>query len=153
MDRINISEFKLIGLKLSKKTTNENGQSSVDCGNLWKKFETENLVEIIPNKLGDEVYAVYFDYEGDDTNPFSYFIGCRVTKDAAIPEGMDALLIPSNDYYKINAKGKMTGYITDAWKRIWSSGIHRTYKYDFEVYDERSKDWNAAEMEIFVSTT
>jgi predicted transcriptional regulator YdeE len=66
---------------------------------------------------------------------------------------MDSLLIPAESYFQVTAKGKMTGCITDAWKRIWSSGINRTYQYDFEVYDERSKDWNNAEMEIFVSTT
>jgi predicted transcriptional regulator YdeE len=76
MNRINISEFKLIGLQLDKKTSNEGGQSGIDCGNLWQKFEKENFAELIPNKLGDEIYAVYFDYEGDDTKPFSYFIGC-----------------------------------------------------------------------------
>jgi len=153
MDRINILEFKLIGLKLDKKTTNEGGQSSIDCGSLWQKFETGNFIKIIPNKLGDEIYAVYFEYEGDDTKPFSYFIGCKVEIDAEIPQGMDSLLIPSGNYYKETAKGKMTGCITDAWKRIWSSETNRTYKYDFEVYDERSKDWSNAEIEIFVSGT
>ncbi|MCO6176388.1 GyrI-like domain-containing protein [Flavobacterium sp. NRK F10] len=153
MYRTTISEFKLIGLKLDKKTTNEGGQSSIDCGNLWQKFETENFVEIIPNKLGEEIYSVYFDYEGDDTKPFSYFIGCKVAIDTEIPNGMDSLLIPSDNYFKVTAKGKMTGCITDAWKRIWSSEINRTYKYDFEVYDERSKDWSNAEMDIFISTT
>ena len=153
MNRINISEFKLIGLQLDKKTTNEGGQSGIDCGNLWQKFEKENFAELIPNKLGDEIYAVYFDYEGDNTKPFSYFIGCQVKIDAEVPKGMDSLLIPAENYYQVTAKGKMTGCITDAWKRIWSSGINRTYQYDFEVYDERSKDWNNAEMEIFVSTT
>lgn len=153
MNRTNISEFKLVGLKLDKKTTNKGNQSSIDCGNLWQKFETENFVEIITDKLGDEIYSVYFDYEGDDNKHFSYFIGCKVSIDTEEPEGMDSLIIPSEDYYKVTAKGKMTGCITDAWKRIWSSGINRTYKYDFEVYDERSKDWSNAEMEIFVSTT
>lgn len=153
MDWTNISEFKLIGLKLHKKTTNEGGQSSIDCGNLWQKFETENFIEIIPNKLGEEIYSVYFDYEGVGTKSFSYFIGCNVAIDTVVPKGMDSLFIPSENYFKVTAKGKMTGCITDAWKRIWSSGINRTYKYDFEVYDERSKDWSNAEIEIFVSTT
>ena len=153
MTRTNISEFKLIGIKLGKKTTNEGGQSSIDCGNLWQKFEKENFIEIIPNKLGEEIYSVYFEYEGDDTSPFSYFIGCKVSIDTETPKDMDSLLIPSDNYFKLTVQGKMTGCVTNAWKRISSLGIIRTYKYDFEVYDERSKDWNNAEMEIFVSTT
>ncbi|MDD2793448.1 MAG: GyrI-like domain-containing protein [Sediminibacterium sp.] len=152
MYKRNLAEFKLIGLKLANKTTNEGGQSSVDCGNLWQRFELEKLAELIPGKLSNEIYSVYFDYEGDDTKPFTYFIGCKVKKDTEVPKGMHSLLIPSDNYYNVTASGKMTGCITDAWKRIWNSGINRTYHYDFEVYDERSKDWNNAEVEIFVST-
>ncbi|HJV20216.1 MAG TPA: GyrI-like domain-containing protein [Sediminibacterium sp.] len=151
MYKTNIAKFKLIGLKLNKKTTNEGGQSGIDCGNLWQKFELEKFAELIPNKLSDEIYAVYFNYEGDDTKPFSYFIGCKVEIDTEAPKGLYSLIIPSGNYYHVTAKGKMTGCITDAWKHIWSSGINRTYQYDFEVYDERSKDWNNAEVEIFVS--
>ena len=29
--------------------------------------------------------------------------------------------------------------------------IPRAYHADFEVYDERSKDWNQAEVDIFIS--
>ena len=75
MDKTRESEFKLIGIKLDNKTTNEGRQSSIDCGNLWQKFETENFAERIQNKLSEEVYAVYFAYEGDYTKSFSYFIG------------------------------------------------------------------------------
>lgn len=86
MDITKKSEFKLIGLKLDHKTTNKGGQSSIDCGNLWQRFEIENFVERIPNKLGDEIYAVYFDYEGDNTEPFSYFIGCKVKQILMFPK-------------------------------------------------------------------
>jgi predicted transcriptional regulator YdeE len=78
MDKIKKDEFKLIGLKLNNKTTNENGQSGIDCGSLWQTFEIENFAERIQDKLSDEIYAVYYDYEGDHTKPFSYFIGCKV---------------------------------------------------------------------------
>jgi len=152
MDKIKKPEFKLIGLKLDNKTTNEGGQSSIDCGNLWQKFEKENFVERIPDKLGDQVYAVYFDYEGDNTKPFSYFIGCKVKMDTDIPTGMDNLIIPAGSFTKVIAKGKMPDCVANSWKDIWSSKTDRAYKYDFEVYDERSKDWSKAEVEIFVSS-
>lgn len=43
MEKIEKTKFKLIGLKLDHKTTNEGGQSGIDCGNLWQKFEKENF--------------------------------------------------------------------------------------------------------------
>ena len=151
MNKEKKNEHKLIGLKLDKKTTNEGGQSSIDCGSLWQKFETGNFIEIISGKLGDEIYAVYFDYEGDDTKPFSYFIGCKVEIDAETPHGMDSLVIPAGNYSKVIAAGKMPDCINNSWKEIWSSDIARTYQFDFEIYDERSKDWDNAEVDVYIS--
>lgn len=151
MNKIEINEFKLVGLALKNKTTNENGQSNIDCGNLWKKFETGNYADEIQGKLSDEIFAVYHNYEGDYTKPFSYFIGCKVNADAEIPTGMDALIIPGNKYQKFIAKGKMPGCIADSWKKILNSEVSRAYQSDFEVYGERSKDWNNAEVDIFIS--
>ena len=91
MNKLELEEIKLIGLSLPTKTTNEMGKSSIDCGNLWQKFEKENYADKIPNKLSDEIVAVYHQYEGDYTRPFSYFIGCKVDADAKIPEGLDSL--------------------------------------------------------------
>ena len=34
-------DFKLVGLRLKGKTTNQNNQSSKDCGDLWQKFEKD----------------------------------------------------------------------------------------------------------------
>lgn len=143
--------FKLIGLRLHGKTTNQNNQSSKDCGNLWQKFETDNVFELIPEKLSNEVYAVYFDYEKDETAPFSYFIGCKVNANAMAPEGLEELLIPAQEYQKFTAKGVMTGCITTTWQEIWKSDLNRKFGFDFEVYDERSQDWNDAEVDIYVS--
>jgi predicted transcriptional regulator YdeE len=152
MQKTKIGEFILIGLKLGKKTTNEGGQSSIDCGNLWQKFEKGNSKERISNRVGDEIYAVYFDYEGDYTKPFSYFVGCKVKANTNVPAGMTSLTVSEDEYTKLVAKGKMPGCVANTWKEIWQSSIERKYKYDFEIYGEKSKDWNNAEVEIFVSS-
>ncbi|MFA6469314.1 MAG: GyrI-like domain-containing protein [Bacteroidota bacterium] len=144
--------FKLVGLKLNGKTTNQNNQSSKDCGALWQKFEADKIFDRIPEKLSDEIYAVYFDYEMDETTPFSYFIGCKVDKNSETPNELEELMIPAQKYCKVTAKGIMTGCIADAWKEIWSSDIQRTFGFDFEVYGERSRDWSNAEVDIYIST-
>lgn len=146
-------KFKLVGLQLKGKTTNQNNQSSEDCGNLWQKFETEKIFDRIPEKLSNVIYAVYFDYEKDETNPFSYFIGCKVANDAEAPQELSELKIPTQKYLKFTAKGVMTGCITDTWKKIWDSDLNREFRFDFEVYDERSQDWNDAEVDVFISVT
>jgi len=143
--------FTLIGLRLSGKTSNEDGRSGRDCGRLWQEFEQREIAKRIPNKLSDAVYAVYFDYEGDHTAPFAYFIGCKVHPDAPVPEGLQSLHVPEQDYSKIVARGRMPSCVAEAWRAIWQSDSDRAYGYDFEVYDERSRDWSDAEVDVFVS--
>ena len=151
MDTKEMKEIHLIGISLPGKTTNEQGQSAIDCGNLWQKFLTEGYATRIPAKLSDEMLAVYYDYEGDHTKPFAYFIGCKVASGATPPEGMIRLTIPSGDYRLFIAKGRMPDCIADCWKAIWESDINRAYSYDFEVYGEKSKDWNDAEVDVYIS--
>jgi predicted transcriptional regulator YdeE len=152
MAKIELQKIKLTGISLKNKTTNRNGQSNIDCGSLWQKFETGKYADKIPGKLNDEILAVYHDYDGDYTQPFSYFIGCRVKTQAEVPEGMDYLVIPGGSYKKFTAKGKIPDCIVNTWKEIWSSDMLRAYQFDFEIYDERSKDWNNAEVSIFISS-
>ena len=152
MKKTGLEEFKLIGIALGKKTTNENGQAGIDCGNMWQKFEKGDYANKIPDKISDEVFAVYHAYEGDYTKPYSYFIGCKVKSETEVPEGMDSLLIAAATYQQMTAKGKIPDCIISAWQTIWSSpDINRAYQADFEIYDSRSKDWTNAEVEIFLS--
>lgn len=151
MEKINREELLLIGLQLNQKTSNRGGLSGKDYGDLWQKFELENYAEKITQKLSDEIYAVYHDYDTDDTDTFAYFIGCRVNANETIPEGMSQLIIPATTCYRVTAKGKMTACVTEAWQSIKDAELSRTYQYDYEVYDERSKDWSDAELDIYVS--
>lgn len=151
MNKIEIAAFKLIGLGLKIKTTNEDSQSNTDCGNLWQRFEKEQYADRIEDKLSNELFAVYHSYDGDHTKPFSYFIGCKVKIDAKVPEGMDSLIIADGKYQLFRSSGKIPDCIINTWKEIWNSNLQRTYKTDFEVYGEKSKDWSNAEIEIFLS--
>ncbi len=152
MDHISIDTFTLAGIRLPGKTTNSNEQSSRDCGALWQRFEQEKIANKIAGKLDNAVRAVYFDYDGDHTQPFSYFIGCRVDPKAVQPDGLEKLTIPSGTYKKIVARGKMPYCIMNAWREIWSKDDSvRGYAFDFEVYDQRSYDWSNAEVDILLS--
>src|SRR4029078_11678261 len=104
MNEFVLEEVRLIGLSLKTKTTNENAQSAIDCGNLWQEFDKGNYAYRIPGRLSDEVLAVYYNYEGDYTKPFSYFIGCKVNMDAEVPAGLQSLVIPKGTYQKIIAR-------------------------------------------------
>lgn len=151
MEKITKPGFKLVGIQLERKTTNANGQANLDCGILWQRFEKEQIPTKIPGAMHKEVYAVYFDYDGDHTAPFAYFIGCKVAPDTEVPDGLQSITIPDQEYFKFVAKGKMPDCIGVVWKEIWESDLPRRYGYDFEVYDERSSDWENAQVDVFIS--
>ena len=151
MKKENIKSFKLVGIKLNNKTTNLNGQSNKDCGALWKKFEEEKIFERISDKLENNCYAVYYDYGGNEQDNFAYFIGCKVPMTTKTPEGLCELIVPKGSYQKQTAKGQLPQCIAEAWQNIWKSSIERNFNYDFEVYDERSHNWENGEVDIYLS--
>ena len=141
----------LIGIALPKKTTNENQQSAMDIGAFWQTFIKENIAGKIPGRSGDDIYAVYYDYEGDYTKPFAYFIGVPVGRDTTVPAGMTKLDIPTGNYRHFIAKGKMPDCMIDAWGEIWNAGISRSYTADYEVYGSKAGDPENAEVDIFIA--
>jgi predicted transcriptional regulator YdeE len=151
MKTIEMEDIQLIGLSLKTKTTNLNGRSSIDCGKLWTEFNEVNSINLISGRTSDEILAVYYQYEGENKETFAYFIGCKVKGGTEIPNGMQRLILPRGNYQKLAVKGTMPSCLHDAWKQIWDGATPRTYQMDFEVYDERSKDWNAAEVDIYLS--
>jgi predicted transcriptional regulator YdeE len=152
MEYLTAGGFRLIGLQLDRKTFNEGGQSGRDCGSLWQQFESGDFHLKIPGKVSNEICAVYFDYEGDHTRPYSYFIGCQVNSSAEVPEGMSTIVIPEGNYTRLIAHGQMPDCVAGKWREIWDSAIERQYTYDFEVYGEKSKDWSNATVEVFISS-
>lgn len=151
MNRIQFPDFTLAGLQLEQPTTNANGQSMKDCGRLWERFVKESIASKITEKFSDTIYAVYFNYSGDHNKPYYYFIGCQVPEDTKPSDEISILHVPGGRYKKITTKGKIPDCITKAWINIWNSNIPRAYIVDFEVYDERSLEFENAEVDIFLS--
>ena len=143
--------FKLIGLKLNKKTFNSNNQAAIDCGALWQQFISEGIADKIEDKVDNNIYAMYFDYDGDHTQRYSFFIGCKVADDHETPAGLHTIQIPAQQYTRVTAKGKMPDCVVTAWGDIWKSDINRAYGFDFELYNELSTDWENAEVAIYLS--
>ena len=132
---ISKDEIKIIGIEL--KTTNENGQAVKDIPKFWQKFYSENLKNQIPNKIDEEIFGLYIDYEKDFTKPYSFIIGCKVSSLDKIPQNMVSKTIPASKYEVFTVKGKFPDELLKTWQYIWSSDLKRTYTGDFEVYGKR----------------
>jgi predicted transcriptional regulator YdeE len=150
MNNQTIEKFNVIGI--SVRTTNENGQSGKDIGELWNKFMMDKVLEQIPNKMEGSVYCIYTDYESDYTKPYTTIIGCKVKDLNTIPNGMIGRTIESGNYSKHTAKGNnLQEMIVQAWMKIWNSDLRRSYTADFEVYGEKAYKQEGAEVDIFVA--
>lgn len=150
MSTTTIKPFAIIGL--SVRTTNENEQAAKDISELWNKFLSEDIISKIPNKISQDIYSVYTEYEKDHTKPYTTILGCKVENIDLVPEGMTGKLFRGGNYTTFTAKGKITeGVVYKAWKEIWEADIARAYTADFEVYGEKAQNPDNAEIDILVA--
>ena len=150
MQKVKIEAFHVIGITV--RTTNENGQSAQDIGQLWEKFMTEKIADKIPNKLDQNVLSIYTNYQGDHTAPYDTILGCRVSTIDQIPEGMIAQSFEGGNYGKFTAKGDLTkGLIYGTWTEIWEQNLDRVFTADFEIYGEKAHDPQNAEVDVMVA--
>lgn len=145
-----IKPFSVIGICV--RTTNENGQATKHIPALWGKFINEGTLEKIPGKIDNTIYCIYTDYEKDHTKSYTTILGCKVQNLDNIPNEMVGKNVDEASYEKFIAKGNlMQGAVLNEWKKIWNADVQRTFTADFEVYDEKSKNPENAEVDIFIA--
>lgn len=134
------------------KTSNAPEAGSRDIPKLWGRFYSEDIMSQIPNKVSNEVIALYCDYEGDYTQPYSVVIGCPVSSIDIIPEGMVAKTIPASSYALFPAIGEYPASLMEAWGNIWKqTNLERTYSGDFELYGDKFISGSPKEVEIYIA--
>lgn len=145
------ASFTVIGIKI--RTNNQAG----DIPRQWDRFFKEGVLGRIPNKLDADILAVYTRYASDHNGDYDYLIGARVRDASAAPEGMVADIIPEARYAVLTTeRGPVGKVVSEAWQKIWTLeetgglGGRRTYRADFEVYDQRSRDPENSQVEIYV---
>jgi predicted transcriptional regulator YdeE len=150
MENQTIAAFNIIGIAV--RTTNENGRSGNDIPALWEQFMSNGLLEKIPNKVSNDIYCMYTDYEKDHTKPYTTLLGCQVDSLDILPEGMIGKHISGGQYSKQIAKGNiLEGLVFNEWLKIWASDLPRIFTADFEVYGAKAVNPNDAEVDIFVA--
>lgn len=132
------------------RTSNAPDAGPRDIPQLWAQFFQEGTLNKIPNKLSNTIIALYCDYEGDYTKPYSLVIGCPVSSCEEIPEAMVAKTIPQGQYCRFSAVGEHPQALVQTWNKIWqNSDLKRTYIADFEVYSEKFSN-SPQEVEVMI---
>lgn len=149
--------MKTMGLKIigiAVRTTNKDGQSARDIGELWGQFYSQNLLETIPNKLSNDIYSIYTDYKSDFTDEYTTIIGLQVSSLDTIPSGLLGRQFPTETFEVFTAQGEMPQAVMNTWLDIWQrdNELQRKYTYDFEFYGEKSQNGENSEVQIFIAT-
>ena len=113
--------------------SNEENAVSRDIPRLWQQFYAQDIQSKIPNVTSNEIVALYCDYEGDYTRPYSCVIGCTVHSLEQILMGMVGKVIPASHFVHFRATGEFPKSLIDT----WDSNLKRTYLSDYEIYGQR----------------
>jgi predicted transcriptional regulator YdeE len=125
-------------------------------GKQWMRIFQEGVLGKIPNKADASIIAVYTDYAGDHNGEYTYLLGARVTSDAQVPEGMVAKKIPGGRFAVFASdKGPAPQVVPAIWIKINSHprnavGGDRLYRADYETYDDRARDPQNLQVDVYV---
>jgi len=144
-----LTEQKIIGIAVR---TDNSAAGAQKIAALWQKFHQEKVLDkITAEKVSDEIFAIYTDYEGDHTKPYKFILGVKVFDFDDVPAGMITHVIPEQKYAVTTAIGAMPQAVIKEWKKIWGSDLERKYSSDFEIYNEDSDLGDDSEVEIYIS--
>lgn len=147
--------FDVIGIGI--RTTNQDAATQGTIGMLWQQFFVESIGAAIPNKIDNNLIAVYYDFEHDRHGEYNLVIGARVSSIEEIPAGMIAVRVPAQQRIIFTSKVGLRGeVVVELWNDIWTlednGSLNRAYSADYEIYDERSQNPQQAQVEIHIGT-
>jgi len=146
---IEVSPLYLAGVTV--RTTNQNGQSQKDIGDLWGRIMQGNLLSKIEDKLSDDTYCVYTDYESDYLGAYTCLIGHKVASPDHVPDGFTGITVEGGKYQVYELDGKFPEKVHAAWQEIWKSDVNRAYTADYDVYNANAKSFEETDVKIYLA--
>jgi predicted transcriptional regulator YdeE len=148
-------EFMVAGIAARTSNAKEMTADGV-IGRQWARLMQEDILAKIPNRADASIVAVHTDYASDKDGEYTYLLGARVTSDAGLPPGIVGKKIPAGRFVVFTTeKGPGPKVVPDTWMRINSlpksaKGGDRTYRADYEIYDERARDPQNLQADVYV---
>lgn len=149
-------EFTVVGI--SVRTNNaEQMTPEAPIGKQWSRLFKEGVLAAIPNKADANIVALYTEYASDKDGDYTYVLGARVTKAESVPAGMVAKNVPAGRYAVFTSeKGPVQKVVVEMWQKVWATpknalGGERSYKADFEVYDQRAQNPADSIVDLYIA--
>jgi predicted transcriptional regulator YdeE len=149
-------EFLVIGIEARTNNSKEKTGTGI-IPKQWDKFFKENIPANIPGKVDSNIVVVYSNYQSDNTGDYDYLIGAKVSDASVVPAGMVAKRVPAGKYAVFTtALGPVGKVVSEKWQEILDLegksrlGGTRAYKADFEIYDQRSRDPQNSQVDVYI---
>jgi predicted transcriptional regulator YdeE len=152
---LQVEGFTVVGISGRTNNAKEMTPDGI-IGKSWGRLMQENLLAKIPNRADANIVAVYTDYASDHNGDYTYTLGAKVSAGFEVPAGMVATRIAAGRYAVFTSeRGPASQVVPELWQKINSlpkttPGGDRTYRSDFEVYDERARNPQEAVMDVYV---
>lgn len=154
---VKLKETVFFGVAVRTSNKNEMNKETAQIPLCIQQFYNQKVYEKIINPLNPSVaIGAYTDYVSDHTDEYTYFIGMEVAHDQECPLGLQKLVIPAGPYVEFTTEtGKMPDILISVWQKIWCMdtkdfGGQRTYKVDFELYDQSATDYSNIQSKIYI---
>lgn len=139
---VELKEKILVGI--SAQTSNSDPDMGAVIGGLWEKLYMQGTHQTIKNKASEFAIGLYSDYKDDK---YSVTVGVEVSE--ADNSGLTVKVIPAGKYAKFSVHGDMQKAVAEAWEKIWSMDLDRSYTGDFEEY--LNSDMENADINIYIA--
>ena len=137
-ETVHTNAFTVVGIEL--RTSNAQAMETIPA--FWQRFQDEAVMEQIPNKLSDDIYAVYtnFEHQGvDNEGTYSLVIGAEIADPSHAPAALKVVEVPSATRMVFRVPGDKPENVADTWIKIWGmSDLGNTYIADYERYSAES---------------
>lgn len=140
---VNLEEKTVVGI--TARTGNNDPECQKIIGGLWQDFMSKGIWESMKNKANEYCIGLYSDYDFADMT-YDVTIGAEVTE---ADTELNIKKIPGGKFALFKVKGDVVKDVSQAWEKIWSIPLDRSFSGDFEEYV--SNENGIAEINIYVS--
>jgi predicted transcriptional regulator YdeE len=96
---VELGQFQVVGTEVSTNNQKEAGPDGV-LGKQWQQFLSQGLLRQVPDRVDDNILAVYTDYSSDANGEYTFVLGAKVRPipNPTIPSGMVVKTVPAGKY-------------------------------------------------------
>ncbi len=138
---------------LTARTNNASPEMGNIIGGLWQKFYSEEIFPALKDRANAYALGLYTEYSADEKGDYTAAVGCEITGDPELPNGMKTIKIPSGKYAEFSITGEMDtteqlAALQRLWQELWDMKLDRSFICDFEEY--RSADPKFADIHVYI---